>query len=448
MAVFGSRSTFRDVRAWVSRLAVLDRQICRIERMDGQPLGTGFLVAPDLLLTAQHVIAWDAAGPRREFRARFDFAMSPSTGSVLEGVPFDPAPEHWLLAHSPPPGGPDAEAIDTALVRLGEPVGLSTGEGRPVRGWVDLNDAVDEPVEGSSLAIMQHPEGGPLKLSVNTQAVLGLDAGTGRLRYRTDTLPGSSGAPCFDIDWKFVALHEGRDVRSGNYNFGIPFAMIRRWLQERDLWSLVKQPSPATAALAPTEADSASPAETQFAMSPQLRALVAQGEGQLVEFKRGIVAAGADKRVEVKKVLASVAAFMNSRDGGNVMIGIGDDGGIVGIQGEYAAVDPQGANWDGYGRFLNNVLADRLDVPTPYNFFTVTRYHERDREVCAIHVRPADRPVFVDDQLLVRVGAQNRPIKGRDVLSFAAERWRVLFDQPKPKEGPQVELEVGTGRRP
>jgi len=46
MAVIGSYSTFRDVRAWYSRLAVLERQICRIELLDVQPLGTGFLVAP------------------------------------------------------------------------------------------------------------------------------------------------------------------------------------------------------------------------------------------------------------------------------------------------------------------------------------------------------------------------------------------------------------------
>jgi predicted HTH transcriptional regulator len=179
-------------------------------------------------------------------------------------------------------------------------------------------------------------------------------------------------------------------------------------------------------------------------MSPQLKALVAKGESQLVEFKRGIAAPVAERKTEMKKVLTSVAAFMNSREGGNVMIGIDDDRTIVGIQGEYALVDPQSANWDGYDRYLTNVLTDRLDVPSPFLFFTVARYHEQGKDVCAIHVRPSDLPVFLEDQLYVRVGAQNKPIKGRGLLSFVADRWH-LGDQPKPVH-PQVELERRTTR--
>ena len=31
--------------------------------------------------------------------------------------------------------------------------------------------------------------------------------GEGRVQYLTDTLPGSSGSPVFDKDWRLVALH-------------------------------------------------------------------------------------------------------------------------------------------------------------------------------------------------------------------------------------------------
>jgi hypothetical protein len=85
MAVFGSRNPFRDVRGWYSRLAVLDRQICRIERLDGQPLGTGFIVSRDLVMTAQHVIAQGQNEPQPDFRARFDYVVSPLTGKIAEG---------------------------------------------------------------------------------------------------------------------------------------------------------------------------------------------------------------------------------------------------------------------------------------------------------------------------------------------------------------------------
>jgi V8-like Glu-specific endopeptidase len=447
MGILGSRETFRDVRRWYSRLAVLDRQICRVERLDGQPLGTGFLVAPDLVMTADHVV--NVPGHPREpgagFRTRFDYAVSPDTGARLDGTPYDVASTGWLVASSPPFGTGETRAVDVALVRLAQPAGLAQLERSGVRGWVDLSDAVDTIVESSSLAIMQHPEGGPLKLSLNTQAVLGLDPQSGRLMYRTDTLPGSSGAPCFDMDWRFVAMHEGRDVRGGNHNRGIPFAMIREWLDAIEAWPQVSARSPAAVGAVAQDGQSGSPSETQFAMSPQLRALVGQGEGQLIEFKRGITAGRGpgDKKVEMKKVLTSVAAFMNSREGGNVIIGVEDDGTFVGIEQEYAAVNPHSATWDGYDRYLNSALIDNLDVDSPFNFFNVTRYHHDGRDICVIHVEPSDRPVFYDQVLYHRVSAQNRPLRGREVLSYVAGRWSWLGDRPStPATAPAIHLEA------
>ena len=442
MAVFSAtelHKPFRDVRAWYSRLAVLDRQICRIESLDGRPLGTGFLVAGDLVLTAQHVITQGRQEPQRDFLVRFDYLASPLTGEVAEGRVVSVAEGPWLLGHSPPFGEPPTESVDTALFRLAEPMGAHPGDGAGVRGWVDLNDGVSEPPIGSSLAIMQHPEGGPLKLSLNTEAVLGFDGLTGRLMHRTDTQPGSSGAPCFDFDWQFVALHEGRDVRGGNHNFGIPFRMIRRWLEQRDLWRHVAARSPVTTPLVRFGAGSESPAMAQFAMPANLKALVQQDEGQLVEFKREI--AIKNGKLDASKVSISVAAFLNSREGGNVMIGIADDRTVVGIEKEYEKLNDPRKNWDGYERSLHSSLIDRLDGASHFSSFTVTRYQEQGRDVCAIHVQPSDRPVFVDDQLYVRRGAQNRPVKGREIIDFVAARWSLLGNQAKPSE-PEVELEA------
>ena len=104
-------------------------------------------------------------------------------------------------------------------VRTGDRDGLPTGHGRrerlrPVddpqatgpgldqldgsdgkRGWVDLTISKEFVETGSGLAIIGHPEGGPLKLSLNTQSVIGYDQESKHLMYRTDTLAGCSGAP-------------------------------------------------------------------------------------------------------------------------------------------------------------------------------------------------------------------------------------------------------------
>jgi hypothetical protein len=442
MAILAGGDSFLDVRSWYSRLALLERQICLLERANGQPLGTGFLVGPDLVMTADHVVIPhnSARQPFPDLMARFDFAITPGTGTVTHGTSHAMAPGQWLLASSPPFGTPATAAVDTAVIRLESSAGLSNIDDVGQRGWVELTDGILDVPPNSGLAIMQHPEGGPLKLSLNTQAVLGTDPSTGRLLYRTDTLPGSSGAPCFNADWKFLAMHEGRDVQGGNHNRGVPLAMIKGWLEQLGLWTHVSMRSPVAVRTVTLERLSQLRAETPFAMDHELRLLVSNGEGQLVEFKQGIVAnaSRAEKRADVRKVLTSVAAFMNSTNGGNVVIGIDDGGRFVGIEREYPLVDPHSANWDGYYRFLTSVLTDKLDVDSAFNFFTVARYHEHDQEICVIHVQPSDRPVFVDDMFYLRVGAQNRPLKGREMLTFAAGRWALVGERPAAATAPAL----------
>ena len=42
-------------------------------------------------------------------------------------------------------------------------------------------------------------------------SLLSSNANNTRVRYRTNTEEGSSGAPCFDKDWELVALHHSGD---------------------------------------------------------------------------------------------------------------------------------------------------------------------------------------------------------------------------------------------
>ena len=51
-------------------------------------------------------------------------------------------------------------------------------------------------------------------------------------------------------------------------------------------------------------------------------ALLAQGEGETLEFKRSVA--------ELDQVVETVAALTNTR-GGLVLIGVGPDGGVVGV---------------------------------------------------------------------------------------------------------------------
>jgi V8-like Glu-specific endopeptidase len=75
----------------------------------------------------------------------------------------------------------------------------------------------------------------PLKLALDSEGVLGYSPNERRLRYRTNTLNGSSGSPVFNQDWEILALHHAGDpqypyLNRGAYNEGVPIAAIWKHL--------------------------------------------------------------------------------------------------------------------------------------------------------------------------------------------------------------------------
>ena len=226
-----------DVQIWLDRLIAIERQVCRIER-NGFALGTGFLVGPDTVLTNWHVVK-DAknVGKIGEIGCRFDFVKksdgTKAPGQVVKLRPdgclaFSPysAAEETNNPENPPP---TADELDFALLQLDTTVGQNQVGGAK-RGWIVLPAAPLPLPQDAPLLIVQHPEGEPMKLAMDTQAVIGANANGTRVKYRTNTDPGSSGSPCFTMDWDIVALHHYGDPRWNDplFNQGVPISLIRQ----------------------------------------------------------------------------------------------------------------------------------------------------------------------------------------------------------------------------
>ena len=97
--------------------------ICRVETIDGKPLGTGFLVAPRMLLTNYHVVD-SALGKDLKEKAsnlllRFR-SVTAATGRESEGQTYRPNPERPLLQSSP------VQALDYALIQIEERIARTT----------------------------------------------------------------------------------------------------------------------------------------------------------------------------------------------------------------------------------------------------------------------------------------------------------------------------------
>jgi hypothetical protein len=239
-----------DIGNWVAKVTEIEGRVCRIVNGEGagaKPLGSGFLVGPSTVLTNHHVVDLYMNGERdpARLRAQFDYRVL-RDGSTSAGtfVPLRDG-EKWLLTASPP--SPldaevhpleqevDAGHLDYAFLRLKRPIGAEPippavpGADVPPRGCIDLTASAEKAATNAAIFIVQHPEGLPMKLALETKSALGYSPNERRMRYRTNTKPGSSGSPVFDQNWDLLALHHTGDpnwVDLPQYNEGIPVRTI------------------------------------------------------------------------------------------------------------------------------------------------------------------------------------------------------------------------------
>jgi V8-like Glu-specific endopeptidase len=176
-------------------------------KRNGGGVGTGWLIAPRLLLTNYHVIA---ARDKREAPATpADFKLQGENTTAW----FD---YHDEGRHKGPVVGAmavvaESAGLDYALLRLRDDAALRS------RHRMDLT--TERSLEqGARLNIIQCPGGGPLRFAIRNNFYVGKGERPHQLRYLTDTKTGSSGSPVLDDHWEVVAMHRGsKEVNPKSY---------------------------------------------------------------------------------------------------------------------------------------------------------------------------------------------------------------------------------------
>ena len=171
--------------------------------------GTGFLVAPGLLLTNNHVLSSRevAAASQVEFNYQrgLDGRLEPTTVFNLDA--------DRCFVTSP------LNELDFTLVAVAET--SADGHSLDAFGYLGLNAVTAEVLAGECVSIIQHPKGDPKQVALRKNEVIKLPDDEDRfLHYQTDTNPGSSGSPVFNDGWEVVALHHsGKPAadNQGNY---------------------------------------------------------------------------------------------------------------------------------------------------------------------------------------------------------------------------------------
>ena len=157
----------------------------------------------------------------------------------------------------------------------------------------------------------------------------------------------------------------------------------------------------------------------------QVAALIAAGESARVEFKVALAwnAAQGKKDVTMRdNIVQGVAAFMNSRDGGMLIIGVDKHGNVVGIADDIANADPGKPNHDGYELFIRNSIGSAVGPSVTLNY-DISFHTIGTHQVCRIAVQPAEKPVYVQGDLYVRDGNSKKKLNAQQALEYIRQRW-------------------------
>ncbi len=156
-----------------------------------------------------------------------------------------------------------------------------------------------------------------------------------------------------------------------------------------------------------------------------IRDLIARGESQTVEFKSTLQWDVRQKKRNPNlrlQVLKTIAAFLNT-DGGILVIGVDDDGRVLGLDADLSLV---GNSRDRFEQLLASLLSEYLGPE--YGALVRGRFEELEgRWVYVIEVQPASKPVFLKGprgkEFYIRVQTTTRSLDPEETVKYIENHW-------------------------
>jgi type I restriction enzyme R subunit len=168
--------------------------------------------------------------------------------------------------------------------------------------------------------------------------------------------------------------------------------------------------------------------------------LLERKEDKHLEFKstlRWDLEEGEKSRLVEGASIKTIAAFLNSEFGGTLLIGVADDGAIVGLENDYATLSkPDKDDSDLFVLHLNQLVENAVGLAAAANV-TTTIHRVDGHDICRVHVEPSGHPVdaevmvadkqgqFTKKQVFyVRLNNGTRSIsEEKERQRYIAQRW-------------------------
>jgi hypothetical protein len=168
--------------------------------------------------------------------------------------------------------------------------------------------------------------------------------------------------------------------------------------------------------------------EGQKEEKTRIKDLITQDENEKLEFKstlrKDMQEKGIPEKILEKASLKTLAGMSNSRQGGKLIIGVDDDGGLVGLKEDYQTLGK--GDQDGFENHFTNIISQRLgDGMLP--FIDVDFSNINGSEVCVVDIDPCPRPVVYEDgdeeKYFVRFGNSTRELGLQDAEKHMREHF-------------------------
>ncbi len=162
--------------------------------------------------------------------------------------------------------------------------------------------------------------------------------------------------------------------------------------------------------------------------------LIKLGESSTLEFKStarwSVKESKADRAME-QVIVKTVASFLNTQ-GGDLLIGIQDDGSVFGIEADQQFWKAEKRNRDSYQNWLTTLLLDACGKQHAANVH-ISFARLEGKDVCRVTVLPSSTAVYVkvenQESLYVRAGNSTHTLPVKDAVAYHQQRF-TNFRQP------------------
>ena len=162
-------------------------------------------------------------------------------------------------------------------------------------------------------------------------------------------------------------------------------------------------------------------------LAKDFKKLISNGESSTLEFKSSfrwdIKQSKVNKQL-VFVILKTIAGFMNN-NGGTLLIGVDDNGKIIGLEKDYQNLKKQ--DRDGFEQSIFTAISTNLGTDLS-NYLHVIFHTVNSNDICRLIIMPAPRPVFIKQEgnpkFYIRTGVSTRELNIEEATKFIDNRWQ------------------------